>query len=249
MFVPAKCLLMFGMISAAYAADVVLRVAGQEGVPPKFIYESGTVTGICPDILRAIEQSDAGVRFVGDDKPLSVPLIEQQLENGTADIACALIDTPRRRSVANRVEFPLYSVHERVAVRIDDNVEVNDLAGLVRAGGIIVTFSGAAYAPMLRRLGATVDDSNADAISGMRRVQSGHARFLYMSDLAMERALHESHMEGQIKILPVVLNTEPLYMWVSAKLPGDVLHRIEHAVAQLSTSGTLSRIYDKYEAH
>ena len=249
MFVPTKCLLMFGMISAACAADVVLRVAGQEGVPPKFIFESGVVSGICPDILRAIEQSGIDIRFSGGDKPLSVALIEQQLETGTADIACALIDTPRRRAVANKIDTPLYWVRERVAVRIDDNVEVNSLTDLIKAGGIVVTFSGAAYAPMLRKLGATVDDNNADAVSGMRRVLSGHARFLYMSDLAIERALHESHMEGQIKILPAVLNTEPLYMWVSAKQPVDVQHRIEHAVAQLSASGALARIYDKYAAH
>ena len=236
-------------IGQVVAADLDLKVSGQEGVPPKFIFDGYHVSGICPDILHAISVLDPGLRFVGGYKPISVPLMEQGLESGLLDVACALTDIPRRHQIANMVPTPLYTVHERLAVRSSDPVDIKSFDDLAKASGMVVTFSGASYAIKLRELGVPVDDSNADAASTLRRLLSGHARFFYMNDLTLAYLIRNAHAQRDIRILPTQLHEESTFFWVSRKLPAETFDRLGRDIAALAANGELQRIYQRYELH
>lgn len=118
---------------AAAASDLVLRVTGQESLPPKWIQQEGSPsTGVCPDILAAISRVEPRIRFTGQDDIRSVLVIEQNLRLGTADIACALVSTPLRRHIAIAIPQPLYISRQRLAAAADDTAEINSLDDLAR---------------------------------------------------------------------------------------------------------------------
>src|ERR1044071_6798570 len=82
---------------ASAGSDLVLRVIGQESLPPKWIQQEGRPsTGVCPDILAAISRVEPRIRFTGLEDIRSVLVIEQNIRLGTADIDCALVSTPLR---------------------------------------------------------------------------------------------------------------------------------------------------------
>ncbi|MEJ7808189.1 MAG: hypothetical protein WKG03_19980, partial [Telluria sp.] len=49
--------------SVAAAAPVTLRVHAQESMPPKWVVGNRQQTGVCPDIMAAIEKVEPRVRF------------------------------------------------------------------------------------------------------------------------------------------------------------------------------------------
>jgi polar amino acid transport system substrate-binding protein len=125
--------------AAAAAAPLTLRVHGQESVPPKWVVGRPAMTGICPDILAAIERIEPRLRFSRDVETRSVPFLEQGLANGTIDAACALLDSERRREFAQVVGPPLYVVRHRLAARRGDAATVSSMAELVKLKPLINT--------------------------------------------------------------------------------------------------------------
>ncbi|WP_374349350.1 substrate-binding periplasmic protein [Chitinimonas sp.] len=230
----------------AVAAELSLRVEGQESVPPKFIFSAQGSSGICPDVLRAMERIDPGLRFVGGDKPFSLKLIEQGLEAGSVDVACALLDSDRRRAIARRLDTPVYRVKERLAARAGDIGEVASLSALAAAHDLVATYKGASYVALLRSHGVEVDDSSSDGLTSLRKVIAGRARYFYMNDLTLAQLVRDNGLQHEVRILKTVLHEEPIYFWVSQRLANDVAQRLNDDLQRLERSGELARIYAKY---
>jgi glutamate/aspartate transport system substrate-binding protein len=126
---PITAMTMAQLLAAALpcsaADDLVLRVTGQESLPPKWV-QHGTrqATGLCPDILAAISLVEPRIRFTGLDDIRSVLVIEQKLRIGSAEIACALVSTPLRHQIAAAVPQPLYVSRQRLAAAADDTADI-----------------------------------------------------------------------------------------------------------------------------
>ena len=73
----------------ARAVDV--RVAAQEVMAPKWIQQHGRVSGICPDVMAAIERIEPRLHFTGLDTSRSLPGIEAGLQSGSLDGAAASV--------------------------------------------------------------------------------------------------------------------------------------------------------------
>lgn len=232
------CLLAHG----ARAQPVPVHVMAQEGVAPKWIANARRADGICPDIMAAIERAEPRLRFTGHVQGRSLAAIEAGLGTGEVEAACALVDSPRRRRVAEMVGPPLYMFRHRLAGRIEDKVTVRSLADLVRIRALVATASGSAFVRQMKAAGVPVDGSSGDNLLNLRKVLAGHGRFAYMNELVLQRFIRTHGWQDRVRVLPLVVE-EPARFWVSRKAPPEVGRLIGNALARIKTSGELGRIY------
>jgi polar amino acid transport system substrate-binding protein len=232
--------------NAVAGTPITVQIMAQESIPPKWIVEDGSVQGLCPDMLAAIERVEPRIRFSGPDRGRSLPVIENALETGRVSAACGLLDSPRRRSVAIRSRVTLYDVRHRLAAAADDLQVVNDFDDLVRLKPLINTARGSAYILQLKARGIPVDDSTGDSLVNLRKILHGHGRYTYMNELSLLYFIRTGRLEDKVRMLPAVFNEEPVYFWVSHKADPALAPLIDQALAKLKASGELARIYERW---
>lgn len=237
---------LLGLARPAPALEPVWRIAAQEGVPPKWLSSGQPTGGLCSDILAAMSRLDPGLQFSGSQRVWSVPMIERGLETGQLDLACALLDTERRREIAWRSSRPVYQVRHRVAARMRDTARPENLADLAALGALVATPRGASYVDQLRAAGVQVDDSSGDNALNLQKVLNGRVRYLYLNELSLHWLIHDAQQRDQLRILPTVFREEPIYFWTSRKLPAERAARLDRAISQLDSRGELARIYQSY---
>ncbi|MDB5933021.1 MAG: hypothetical protein JWQ01_365 [Massilia sp.] len=241
----ACALLMLADVAIA-GPPMAVQVLAQESIPPKWIVGVGATRGLCPDIMAALESVEPGIRFTGFDRGRSLPMIEHSLETGRAAAACALLDSPRRRSVAIRSALPLYQVRHRLAAVAGDTQVVNNFDDLVRLKPLVNTQRGSAYILQLKARGIEVDDTTGDNVVNLRKILHGHGRYTYMNELSLLHFIRSEHLEDKVRMLPAVFNEEPVYFWVSRKADPALAPLIDQALARLKASGELARIYERW---
>jgi polar amino acid transport system substrate-binding protein len=234
---------LLGAASHAGAQAIVVPMMSQESIAPKWIMRGTVVNGVCPDIIAALEKAEPRLHFTGLADARSIPVIEKSLETGSIGAACALLDTPRRRQVAQIVGKPLYLVRHRLAAAARDKVEIKGYDDLVKLNPIINTSRGAGYSDQLRALGLTVDDSTGDNGVNLKKILAGHGRFVYMNELTLGWYIQAEGVQKKVRVLPVVLKDEPIYFWMSRKADPAAVAMVEHALGTLAASGELARIY------
>ena len=238
--------ILLSVAGPAAAAPITLRVHAQESVPPKWIVGQPQVSGVCPDILAAIERIEPRLRFARDVESRSIALLEQGLANGKIDAACALLDTAARRQIAEVVGPPLYAVRHRLAARRSDPVTVNSMAELLRLQPLINTQRSAAYAAQLRGLGLQVDDSSGDIAVNLKKIMGGHGRFFYINELTLTWMLNKEPYKEKVRMVDWVVKEEPIYFYVSKKSPRAAVALVDQALHTLKDSGELARIYARW---
>ena len=232
--------------ACAQAEAVTLSVMAQESLPPKWINRGDHSEGVCPDILQAIEKMEPQLHFTVQYAFRSIPVLEQGLASGHVACACALLDTPHRRALATIAGKPLYMVRHRLAAAAGDHVEVNSLDELAKLKPLVNTSRGAGYSYQLRALGLKVDDSTGDNVVNLKKIIAGHGRFFYMNELTLTWIVRENGLRDQIRIVPGVLKEEPIYFWVSKKIPPETTRLLDQALLKLRANGELSRIYERW---
>lgn len=228
------------------AAPFVLQVQAQESIPPKWIAGDRQLTGVCPDILAAIEKMEPRLRFALPPQTRSIAVIEQGLETGKTDAACALLDTERRRQIADIVGPALYMVRHRLAARSDDTVALGSMADLVKLKPLINTQRNAGYAGQLRALGLDVDDTAGDNTVNLRKIMAGHGRFFYINELTLNWLMAGEPFKGKVRKLDWLIKEEPIYFHVSKKTSPAAARMADRALAKLKDNGELARIYAKW---
>ncbi len=233
-------------VGEASATPITLRVMGQESIPPKWIATRTGLRGVCPDILQAIEKIEPRVKFLRPMEIRSLPFLEQGLDRGTIDGACALLDTGRRRAIARIAGPPLYEVRHRLAARIGDRVSVGSMAELAALKPLINTQRNASYAEQLRSFGLQVDDSSGDNTVNLNKIVAGHGRFFYINELTLQWMLEHEGFKGKVRMLDWVVREEPIYFHFSKKASPAAVQLVESALNRLQANGELAKIYAKW---
>lgn len=241
---PAAAMLL--MAAQAPAAPLTLRTMGQESIAPKWVGPVESLSGLCPDIMTAIEKVEPRLRFDRRIAVRSVPVIEHALEVGNIDASCAMLDTPRRRQIADIAGPPVYTVRHRIAGLASDSAVVNSLDDLVKLNPLINTARGAGYVDQLLALGLQVDASSGDNVVNLRKVLAGHGRFMYMNEVTLAWFIRVEKLEDKIKIWPAVFKEEPIYFWVSKRAKPEVHDLVARAIDKLQQNGTLAGIYQRW---
>ncbi|WP_229258088.1 substrate-binding periplasmic protein [Duganella margarita] len=236
---------------AAAAPPVLLRTAAQEGSEPKFIADGkDRIVGLCTDIMRAVEQSDPGLRFVGDQqwKPLIRVLAE--LANGTEDVSCAIQPTPEREKLFNFIGPALYAIDYHFLARSDDNIVVNnwDDVRKLGPGAVVLVNRGYAAGEILTAMGGfTVDASSPRAELNLQKLVAGRGRLYFHRAPGLNRLLQRTGTAGQVKILPQVMASAKLYFAASKQLDRETRDRVAAALFSLEKKGELERLMHKWD--
>ncbi len=242
-------LLLMAMASGTHALEI--RLAVQDS-PPKFFRQGERWSGICVDIMRAIEYVAPELRFAPLGVSQSLKQIESGLERGTLDVACGLARTEKRDERFTVIDTPLYHTFFRVAVRHDDPVDVQSLAALRRLSqeSPVMVEAGSVQQEALVALGVRVSSSGLRPSENLRRLMAGEGRFLLHNDFALQKRVQRHHLEGGIRILPFRLDLATTdsgrYFVVSKKAAPELAVQLERALAGLHRSGELDRIFESF---
>lgn len=240
--------LALGLAACAGASAIEVRVAAQEAIAPKWIQLPGRTTGICPDIMAAIERVEPRLHFSGVRRSRSLPGIEAGLASGNLDAACALIVSPRRQAIGVTAGKSLYITRHLLAARAGDTAVVRDMHDLVRLGALVTSQRGSVFTEALKAAGVRVDDATDDNGVNLHKMLAGHGRFAYVNELALKRYLRTERLGARVRVLPVVLGAEPSYFWVSRKADPAVAPMLGAAIDRLKADGELERIFAHWAA-
>ena len=232
------------------AAPVQLRTAAQEGSDPKFVQGKGQIVGLCIDIMRAVEQIDPGLRFVGDQrwKPLIRAFAE--LANGQEDVQCAVQRTAEREKLYTYIGPPLYTIEYHFLARADDNVTIHswDDVRLLAPNNLVLASRGYASRDIIAEAGGIeVDDRSPLQELNLQKLIAGRARFYFHRSPGLQRLLERTGTADKIKILPQVMASAKLYFVVSRQLDSGVSERLASALFQLEKKGELERLMHKWD--
>lgn len=243
-------LLMLALVGGAMAEPVRLNSRGRDSAPI-YIYGQGTVSGICPDVLAALEEVDPALRFNGIQEISSLPLIEQGLGSGFLDVHCGLGRSPTREAVAQVAGPALFAIQEVVAVRSEDQVSVPDYASLARLAqqpnGVVIVRRSSVFVAHLRDHGVLFDDQSADNDTNIQKLLAGRGRFFYNASYLLNHQIARLQLSGRIKLLPTIFNVEPVYLMASRQLDPALVKRLAQAIERIRDSGRLKTILQKYE--
>jgi ABC-type amino acid transport substrate-binding protein len=248
---------MFAAIAAAAAwsvparaADIIeLRTAAQQSTAPKFVQVEGSAAGLCIDIHRAIEKTDPALRITGDQQWRPLPRLEAELRSGTLDIGCGLMRNREREAELAYADPALFSVSYHLVARADDPVEVQSWDDVRSLGdkGAILAIHGFGQVARLKELGGlTVDAGAVDATTNLRKLLAGRGRFYYHRSPGIATEIRKAGVDGKVRVLPVMMDSQRFYMVAGRHLPGSTLARLNRALAQLDASGELKRLAGKW---
>lgn len=228
------------------AEGLEVRVASQEAIAPKWILGPERATGICPDVMAAVERIEPRLRFTGYRRSRSLPAIEAGLESGRLDAACGLITSPRRAAIGLRAGPPVYVVRHLLAARSSDDAAVDTVGDLLRLKALVTSQRGSVFTERLKAAGVRVDDATDDNRMNLHKLLAGHGRFAYMNELALGYYVRVEGLQARVRVLPVVLAEEASYFWVSRKADPTLAPLLATALDRLKDSGELARIYARW---
>jgi len=229
-------------------ASVEIRVAVQEDSAPKYV-AGPTPKGICPDLMRAIEKQLPGVRFVFEAREQPLRRIENRMEQGELDANC-LVDTSVRRSKFQVASTPLFSLDYHLIARAGDAVTVNGWDDVRRLGadGKILILSGTGVTERLQKLGGlTIEEGGKSATANLHKLVMGRGRFFYYRTHDWTSQVSAAGVGGQVRILPLRMESVQFHLMFGAHLKGDLLSRVERALQELDANGTLARIRKEWQ--
>ena len=249
MLLAAACIPL--LAAAAGQQPVQLRTAAQEGTEPKFIADGkGRISGLCIDIMRAVEQIDPGLRFVGDQ--LWKPLIRaySELEAGVEDVQCAVQRTADREKRFNFIGPSLYAIEYHFLLRQNDNAVIQswDDVRKLAPNGIVLVNRGFAAGDIVAAMGGIeVDASSTSPELNLQKLIAGRGRLYFHRGPGLQQLLQRTGTADKVKILPQVMYSAHLYFATSKQLDSKISDRLTSALNQLEKKGELERLMRKWD--
>lgn len=248
----ARCavLLAAGLFAFTVQATT-LRTSAQADTEPKFIADGkGRITGLCIDILRAIEKTDPGLRFSGDQQWMPLVRAYSELATGQQDVQCAVQRNEERERLYHFFEIALFEVNYHFLARIDDRVVINnwDDVRRLKPNGLVLINRGFAADYLLKQVGGIeVDASSTSPQLNLQKLVAGRGRLFFHRGPGLQQLLERTGSVGKVRILPQVMYSGKLYLASSKQLAPDIILRLQQALERLDKSGELQRLLHRWE--
>jgi ABC-type amino acid transport substrate-binding protein len=247
-------LLVLCLTVGARAAVTELRTAGQEATEPKFIAApangGGQVSGLCMDILHAIEHLDPGLKFVMEQRLQPALRLEAGVASGNLEVVCGFVRNAQREAKFRFLEPMLFQFNFYLTARADDEVRITGWDDVRKLGGkgVVLVAHGFGTIQKLEGVGGLVIDSSANSSKlNLDKLVAGHGRFYYHRSPGIQGEIRAAGVQGKVKVLPAVLDSLQFYMVVSKMLPEVTAERLRKAIVQLDASKELARLLAKWE--
>jgi len=236
------------LLFSSSLAALELKTAAQES-SPKFKKDSdGSITGICVEVMRAVEKLDPTIKFVGDQKFEPFRRIEVMVEHGDLDVFFGFVKNKEREEKYIYIDPPIYTVADVLVARKDDPVEIKNLEEIKKLGnnGTVLLISGVAQVDQLQKMGITTDDGGKTVPINFQKLLLNRGRFVMQSEVEIIEAIKTEKMESRVKILPTKFNEAGRFVAFSKKVPTETIAKVKTALEKMAKSGELKKIYAKY---
>lgn len=231
-----------------------LRTAAQKSTPKYITFdhnEENKIGGLCVDIMRAIEGLDKNIKFIGDQNYLPFKRMQTRLENGELDVFFGFVKNESRAEKFIFIDPPLYSVKHVVAIRKNDDVNINsfeDIRKLGEKGTILTIFGTSTHRYLLKQEGLIVDQGGKTIPANLNKLLARRGRFVYYHNLGLIDSINRTNLGKKIKILPASFQEYQQYVAFSKKVSSEKVKKVQSALEKLSQSGELKKILQKYMA-
>ena len=133
--------------NGAQTGKLNVIIYAQESVAPKFVPGRGQAAPGALSGHHACGRSGraAGCTSAALNGPVRWPLSKMRWAGAAPGAACALVDSPVRRTVAVRINVPLYETRYRLAAAAGDSAAVRSLDELARSKHVVNTARGSGY--------------------------------------------------------------------------------------------------------
>lgn len=233
---------------AAPAQELTLRTVQQGSSVIKYDPDGAPArSGLCLEILRAVERADPGLHFSGLEQAVPLKRVERLLADGLVDVFFCLLRSPERDKQWRYVPVPLYTVRHVVVQRAGDSRNIDslaDLAALSQRKPVLVT-RGTALARRLT-VAEVVTSEVASEREALQMLALGRADAIYGQDINLQRHIADSKLGDKLKVNPTVFVEEAQYLTLRADLPASHEERLTQVLRKLERDGTLKQIADKY---
>lgn len=237
------------LVLAQLANAMEIRVASQDSAPKYMLSSDGEMSGICIDIMHAIEADNPSIRFTGAKNILPFKRIESYLQSGRIDAFFGFLKTEQREALYTILPTPIFPVRYVMAVRREDTLQaatMNDIRQLGN-GGVVMTIFGTANVDFLNGQSGILVDENAATVSQLlNKLISGRGRFAYYYDIGLIHTIKELGLANKVRILPSVINETWQYVVFSKEADPEKVEAVRKALSKLKGNGTLDAIYRKY---
>lgn len=231
-----------------YSQITELRTAAQQS-EPKFFNLKGqnNIIGICIDTMRAIEQIEPSIKFIGDQNFIPMRRIEWELERGNLDVFFGFIRSKEREDKYIFIDIPIYYVKNILVSRKNDFITIENLEEIKDLeDNLILMASGVAQARYLKEKGFNIDDRGRTLNANLSKLFTYRGRFIYQSEIEMLSAIKNENAEDRIRIHPMQSEKEGRYIAFSKNTPIDILEKVTKAMEILRDNGELDRIFKIY---
>lgn len=247
-WVIASLLVMLGM-AACGAQPLSLRTVSQAGARIKYqLDETGVPrSGICLDILRAVQKLDPGLRFPGVEQPHPLRRVELLLEEGGIDVFFCLLRNAERESRWRYLPVPLYAVQHAVVVRAElpaspEGYEA--LAQLSRQQPVVV-MRGSILVQALKHEGVAVTEVASDR-EALEMLLRGRTSAVYGQAQNLQQYIREAQLGVRVRLQSQGFPLEHQYLVHRKDLPQSVVDRLTAVLKRLEADGSLRRIAESY---
>lgn len=246
---PGLCsVLVAGLVAAGAAVagpPIELRVAAQDETAPKYVNSGPGVSGLCADLLNAIERVAPELRFVGGTRWMPVVRVLSELYAGVQDAGCGLAHTPERDKRLIFLAPALISIDFVLVARGSDNVDIADWEDVRKLGvnGVVLGNRGLyASALLASTSGIYFDSGSATSAQNLQKLLAGRGRFLLLRVEGINEALRQAGVTDRVRVLPAIMGSTKLYFTLGKHVDEKTSERVQQALVELQASGELDRI-------
>jgi len=224
---------------------IKLKTASQNSAPKYFIKQN-KMSGLCIDIIHAIENVNPKIKFKGYNSFLPFKRLQKYLEENKLNVFVGFKKTDKRQKKYIFINIPLYKINYVIAVRINDNIRINNILDLKNKGVILTVKSTGASKYLYKYNNLTIDDSPKSPLTMLKMLLFFRGRFAFYHDLGIKYLINLKQFKNKIKILPVQFLSYSHYIAFSDKTSIDTIKEVTHSLEILKGKKILSKIYKKY---
>ncbi len=249
---PLTSMLLAGLLILAppegNAKDVV--VTAYQDTKPKFLLDDhGNASGVCPEILNAIEAQDPSIYFSKPINFMPIKRIYKSMKTGRVHVYCGSGRNHYREENFIFSKYPLYKVSTSMVVSKKLAGKFKTLEDIKSNKNLLfTTVNGSSSERLLNELNfPTTRHFIMTVEKGLSLVKVYPKEVFTYHSLGLKYSMKNTKRWGSLKLLDLTLRDYEHWLLYSNVLPENKRERIDKAILKLKKKGIIERIITKYQ--
>ena len=215
---------------------------------PKYYLQKGKMTGLCIDIIKAIELQDPSLHIFKTNSFKSFKRIQSNLEKGDIDLIFCFARNKEREEKFLFLDTPLYQVNHLLIARANDNIQIDNFKQLsqFKEGAILTVFGTSTARHLKSQSQATVDAGARTIRLNLKKLQYGRGRLFYFHDLGTVNTIKAFFNEDDFRVIRGNFKRYNHYIAFSKKVSQETVTKVDNALKAIQASGQLKQITQNY---